>query len=927
MHSADKPLSSSLFPSPPFTINSLSLEKTINLSSLNINININIARCGRQSRNSLDIRSKRIQITSTDSQPNITDRNRETSWRTLQLRVVRKRVLGLGNANRQVAKALGSIGINLLLRQLRELHLLGTVHLLADSLHALLNSALSGVKELEVLLLLASRDNSLSEINGTSTTLSPVVSGNSILSTSSLGLLADNLDLGLGVGLKLVDGDNDWDTVLLGVLNVLLEVDAALAENLGVLLGVDLVEWGTWGDWWTAAVNLQGTDSGDNDNTVWLEAGGSALDVEETLTAHGEIETSLGDNEAGLGVVVLIDLSTGKLESKLVSNDGGSTNGDVGEWTSVDKDWGTLKRLHHVWLDGILHEDSQGTTGTNVVASNWLTAAGSANDHAANTLTHIRKVVGKGKDSHDLGSDRDIETSLASLALLGGSGTDSDTSEMSIVDIKDTSPGDGSWVNVKTSKAGDLLWGKIIWVGLGDTELLEATVPDWLEDTLALLSWNKTLVEWTILLGVLVEHAGLDGSSQQVVGSSDGVDVTSQVKVELVHRNDLRVTTTGGATLDTKGWSLGWLADVGESNAAEMSTKCLSNTHGGGRLALTEWCWGNTGDNDIATVAAVLKTLEELEINLGLVGTIWLELSWENTDLSGDLGDLLWVLSSGDSNIRWNWALELQWEWLNVAGALQIESVGGRVNNVLQKHGNGHWANSSWNWSDEGSDLLGGVIVDITDQSLARLLGLIWDEVGANVNDNGSWLDPFTLDKVCLANGGNKDISVLDVLLDVLGAAVADSYSGIGVLKEVRNWRADNIRAAKDNSVLASNLNTGRLEQLHDTLWSAWSEEWLSTTLGKLTNVGGTEAINILLVGNGRGNVVLGDVLWNWELNQDTVDGWVVVEVVDALNELDLGDGLWVVNELAGDAGLLGGLELHLDIGGRVGAVANLDNL
>lgn len=53
-----------------------------------------------------------------------------------------------------------------------------------------------------------------------------------------------------------------------------------------------------------------------------------------------------------------------------------------------------------------------------------------------------------------------------------------------------------------------------------------------------------------------VEHAGVDSSSEQVVGSSDGVDITRQVKVELVHGNNLRISTSGGASLDAKSRSL-----------------------------------------------------------------------------------------------------------------------------------------------------------------------------------------------------------------------------------------------------------------------------------------------------------------------------------------------------------------------------------
>ena len=64
-------------------------------------------------------------------------------------------------------------------------------------------------------------------------------------------------------------------------------------------------------------------------------------------------------------------------------------------------------------------------------------------------------------------------------------------------------------------------------------------------------------------------------------------------------------------------------------------------------------------------------------------------------------------------------------------------------------------------------------------------------------------------------------------------------------------------------------------------------------------------------------------MLWDWKLNKDTVDAWVAVVLLNRLNELELSGLLWELDELARDASLLGGLKLHLDIGGGVGAVAN----
>ena len=62
-----------------------------------------------------------------------------------------------------------------------------------------------------------------------------------------------------------------------------------------------------------------------------------------------------------------------------------------------------------------------------------------------------------------------------------------------------------------------------------------------------------------------MKHAGIDGGSKKVVGGGDSMDITGQVKVELIHGDDLAVTTTSSTTFDTECGALAGLADVGKS--------------------------------------------------------------------------------------------------------------------------------------------------------------------------------------------------------------------------------------------------------------------------------------------------------------------------------------------------------------------------
>lgn len=64
------------------------LKQALNIPGLRVHINVKITRRSRQTRDSLDIRSLSIEISSTRRQTDITDGNSEASGCTLKVRVV-----------------------------------------------------------------------------------------------------------------------------------------------------------------------------------------------------------------------------------------------------------------------------------------------------------------------------------------------------------------------------------------------------------------------------------------------------------------------------------------------------------------------------------------------------------------------------------------------------------------------------------------------------------------------------------------------------------------------------------------------------------------------------------------------------------------------------------------------------------------------
>ncbi len=192
--------------------------------------------------------------------------------------------------------------------------------------------------------------------------------------------------------------------------------------------------------------------------------------------------------------MVLIRLGAGKLEGHLVSQDRAVSDADVCEGACVDKHGGTLQALHQVGLDGVLHQSSQGATGADIVASDGVAALRARHDHAAEALPHISQAGAEGQDGHALAGHRDVETSLAGVALLRGSVSNKDPAEVPVIDVQDTAPSDGIGVDVETGKATNLVLGKRVGVRLVNAQLLQPAEHYGGKGTLATLGGNQALV-------------------------------------------------------------------------------------------------------------------------------------------------------------------------------------------------------------------------------------------------------------------------------------------------------------------------------------------------------------------------------------------------------------------------------------------------
>lgn len=374
------------------------------------------------------------------------------------------------------------------------------------------------------------------------------------------------------------------------------------------------------------------------------------------------------------------------------------------------------------------------------------------------------------------------------------------------------------------------------------------------------------------------------------------------------------------------------LANAGVSGLAEVSAESLGETDSRGRLALAERGGRDARDDDVLAIAAVPEVVEHLELDLCLVAAVELEVLARDADLAREDVDGLGDLALGDLDVARDVVLADELEGLDEALLALLEEALSRQDRVLHEHGDRHGTDTSGHGRDEGRDLARRVKVDVAHEARPRLARRVLDKVGPDVDDDRARLEPRGLDKARDANRGDDNVGLADNLLEVLGARVALGDGRVLAAEEGAHGRADNVAAAEDDGVLAADVDPGRLEEEHDARRGARCEQGLARAGREEADVVRVEAVDVLLWRDGLGDAALtvaANLVRQRELDDDAMDVRVGVEALDLGHDLLLADAVLGTAELdqgALDAGLCGRLELHLDVGARVGAGALLDD-
>lgn len=138
-----------------------------------------------------------------------------------------------------------------------------------------------------------------------------------------------------------IDSDDNRNAKFIAVADMLQEIGKALLDEIEVFFDVFLLERGAWSDGRSAAVHLQGSDGGDENDSVGHVSRCAALYVEELFHTDVRAEACLGDDDA---------VGTDELESYSVGDYRRATVRYVCERSRVHEDRGALDALHQIRL-------------------------------------------------------------------------------------------------------------------------------------------------------------------------------------------------------------------------------------------------------------------------------------------------------------------------------------------------------------------------------------------------------------------------------------------------------------------------------------------------------------------------------------------------------------------------------------------------
>ena len=436
------------------------------------------------------------------------------------------------------------------------------VYFCCDLLDSLAKRHIQVIEIMQLRRLFACVDNSLCQFHRAVSAVLPVFGQRAayiVLCTQP----ADQFHFRVCIRIELIDAYHRFDAGLLHIFHMMEQILTALLQKLQVLCGIFLRKRLAGLDLRSAAVHLQGTDRGDKDRNVRLEARQAALDIPELL------ETDIR-GEAGLRHVVIKQLQT-----QTVSDDGGLSDGDIRKWARVDEAWLMLDRIAERRVDGVAHPCGHGACNLQILGSDRVSLLVIGKNDLPDPLAKILQIRRDSQDRHQLGGHCDIRARPHTVAHhLAFAKADLHITKSLAAEVHDEVPLHSLRIDVQTF----------------DSDLRKAL----------------------IIVVALMLHSRVQRHHAEIVRVGDVVDISRKAKRELRHRDQERIAAAGSRSLDIHRRTAGGLAQASARIFAKLA-EAFDQAQRGGRLALSQWSRRDGSHLDILAVRLVLQAVHDLD--------------------------------------------------------------------------------------------------------------------------------------------------------------------------------------------------------------------------------------------------------------------------------------------------------------------------
>ena len=337
-----------------------------------------------------------------------------------------------------------------------------------------------------------------------------------------------------------------------------------------------------------SAVMLQGAHGGHDYHCVGGQPGLAALDVQELLRAQIRTEARFGHN-----VIRQTQAQTGGHHAV-------AAVGNVRKGPAVDDRRVVLQCLDKVRIEGILQKGGHGARRANLARGHRLAVVGVCHNNAGQPLLQVLQVGGQAENRHDLAGHGDVEAVLTGHAVHLAAQSVGHKPQLAVVHV-------------------------------------HAALPD-----------NAPGID---VMGVALINAVVHHGRQQVVGRTDGVQVTGEMQVDVLHGHHLCVSAAGRAALDAEHGPQAGLAQA-EHGLFAQRVQAVRQTGADGGFALAGGGGADGGDQN--QLALFVGFFGQLVVDLCFVFAVQADLILRKTQLFRNLNNGLQGSFLCDLNIRFH---------------------------------------------------------------------------------------------------------------------------------------------------------------------------------------------------------------------------------------------------------------------------------